>query len=155
MTSIVLAIVSPLNSPKQTVILVNREREAETVPHTLLFDVTRRQGLGQSAIINDDLSAFPKSRDECLEDQDAVLVRKAMEDPAEEIDIGDDGLRREKVVRGERDARAEVLGDGADGREGAHPRGVLDVEFEIRELLSDGNGNIALVAAHLWMRKRD
>lgn len=76
-----------------------------------------------------------------------------MEDHAEKVSGGDDGLRGEEVVRGELDSGLEVCGDLADGFGGAHAGGVLDYEGEIGEGLGEGEGDVALVAAHLRYMK--
>lgn len=72
-----------------------------------------------------------------------------MEDHAEEVSRGDDGLWCEEVVGGELDSGLEVCGDLADDFGGAHASGVLDYEGEVGEGLGEGEGDVALVAAHL------
>lgn len=72
-----------------------------------------------------------------------------MEDHAEEVGGGNDGLRGEEVVGGELDSRLELCGDFADGFGGAHAGGVLDYEGEVGEGFCEGEGDVALVTAHL------
>lgn len=72
-----------------------------------------------------------------------------MEDHAEEVSGGDNGLWSEEVVGGELDSRLEFCGNCADGFGGAHAGGVLDYEGEVGESLCEGEGDVALVATHL------
>lgn len=72
-----------------------------------------------------------------------------MKDHAEEVSVGDNGLRREEIVGGELDSRLEMFGNFANGFWGAHAWGILDDKGEIREGFCNGEGDVALIAAHL------
>lgn len=72
-----------------------------------------------------------------------------MKNHAEEVSVGDNGLRREEIVGGEFDPRLEMFGNFANGFWGAHAWGILDNEGEIRKGFCNGKGDVALVATHL------
>lgn len=91
-------------------------------PHRPVFNVPRRAGLRKGSIVDDDLCALPKRRDEHSKDLQAVFIREAVEDYAEEVGGCDDGLWGEEAVGGELDSGLEVGG--------AHAGGVLDYEGE-------------------------
>jgi hypothetical protein len=121
------------------------------LPQSLLLHDPRSPRLRQYTIINQHPRTRFQRRNQCSQDLDCILIGPVVHAPANEIHISLHILLCEEIVDLERDAGLKRFGDGGDVLGRYHGGEFLYDEFDLGECGGDGEGGVALGAAHLGL----